>query len=135
MIKNFICFPKDFLNKISIDTENAVLKDRPNFPRWITANDPKKVHKKCKNFSKLFSSKCSFGEVESSFKAPLIFFQQPAELFPLDFQKLTNCNFSKRFSPVSFHWNWESSFDISATFFSRIAQKICTVSKKEKKKL
>ena len=106
MIKNFICFPKDFLNKISIDTENAVLKDRPNFPRWITANDSKKTNKRCKNFSKFFSSKCSIGEVESSLKALLTFYRQLAEIFLLDFPtKVTNCKFAekKNFHPkVSF---------------------------------
>ena len=132
-MKNFIRFPKQFfLQNDFIDTKKAVLTGRPKFSGSFTGNDRKKFHKKCKNFSKLFSSKCSYGEVESSLKAPLTFFRQPAELFPLDIQKITNCMSSKRFSSESFYWNWESSFDTSVTFFSGIAQKFCSVSKKEK---
>ena len=117
MIKNFICFPKFFLNKFSIDTENAVSRGRPNSFRWITGNDQKKVHKRFKKFSKIFSSESSHGEVESSLKAPLTFFGQPAEVFPLDIQKKV-FKFCKRFLPESILWNWESSFDNSAGFFS-----------------
>ena len=61
-----------------------------NFPAQLSEVIEKKVHKKCKNFSKLVSSKCSYGEVESSLKAPLIFFRQPAETFPVDIQKNNN---------------------------------------------
>ena len=46
----------------------------------------KKVHKRCKNFSKNFSSNCSHGEVGSSLKVPLTFFGQPAETIPLEIQ-------------------------------------------------
>ena len=91
MMKTFICFPKQFfLHNDFIDAKKAVLKGRPKFSRSITGNDRKKVHKKCKNVSKLFSSKCSYGEVESSLQAPLTFFGQPAESFPLDIQKNNN---------------------------------------------
>ena len=73
MIKNFLCFPKQFFfKKLTIDTENAVSTGRPNFYCSITRNDPKKVNKMQKIF-KVFSSNCSHGEVESSLKAPLTF--------------------------------------------------------------
>ena len=117
MIKNFICFPKDFLNKISIDTENAVLKGRPNFFRGITANDPKIFQKKCKNFSEIISSKFSYGEVESSLKAPLIFFDSQPHFFRSIFKNITICQFYKTFSPESFLWKWESSSDEDAEIF------------------
>ena len=86
----------------------------------ITRNDPKKVNERC-NFSwKRISSKCSHGEGESSLKAPLTFFRQLAEIFLLDFQtKVTNWNFcrEKNFSPESFFWKWECSFDKDAEIF------------------
>ena len=87
--KKFHLFPKTiyFSKIVSIDTEKAVLTGRPNFYCSNTRNDPKKVNKRCKNFSKIFSSKCSYGEVESSLKAPLNFFRQPAEFFRLIFKK------------------------------------------------
>ena len=57
------------------------------FPAQLPEMIRKKVHKSCKNFSKVFSSKNSHGEVESSLKASLTFFGQLAENFPLDIQK------------------------------------------------
>ena len=94
----------------------------------------KKVHKSCTNFSKIFSSKSSHGDVESSMKAPLIFFRQPAELFPLDFQKTLVCKFSQRISPEKFHWNWESTFWQLRYLFCKIWSKLSVrVQKGEKK--
>ena len=131
-LKTSFVFQKFFWTKFSIDKKNAVLRGQLNFSRWITAKHPKKDHKKCKSFSKLFSSNCSHGEVGRSLKAPLTFFGQPAETFPLDFQKITICNFSKRFSPGNFHWNWESSFDISDTFFENRSKILLSVQKWKK---
>ena len=113
--KNYLFSETVFFSKtIFLKTKNAVLTGRPNVCCSNTRNDPKKVNKRFKFFRKKFSSKCSHGEVESNLKAPLTFFRQPAEFFPLDIQKKTNSNFSKRFSPEIFLWNWESSFDEDA---------------------
>ena len=92
----------------------------------------KKVHKRCKNFSKTFSSICSHGEAESRWEGLLTFFGHPAENFPLDIQKKTTFRFSKTFSPESFHWNWESSFDNSATFLRELVKKIAQCPKMNK---
>ena len=103
MMKNFICFSKQFfLQNDFLDTKNAVLTGRPSFPAQLLEIIRTKVHKRCKNFSKIFSSKSSLGGVGSSFKAPLTFYQQLAEIFLLDFQtKVTKCKFcrGKNFSP------------------------------------
>ena len=89
--EKFQLFSKtDFFQNDSIDTKNAVLTGRPNFSCSITGNDLKKSPKKCKNFSKKFSSKSSQGEVESSLKATLTCFGQPAKNFPLGVQKNNN---------------------------------------------
>ena len=61
-----------------------------------------KVYKRCKNFSKRFSSKCSHGEVENSLDAQLTFFGQPAESFPLDIRKKQFVSFAKNFHPKVF---------------------------------
>ena len=95
----------------------------------------KKVHKRCKSFSKRISPNCSHGEVESSLKAPLTFFGQPAEIFLLEIQEKNNLRFCKRLAPESLHWNWESSFDNSATFYSENWSKKSLSVQKWKKKL
>ena len=66
-------------------------------------------------------------------ESPADFFSdsQP-KVFRSIFKKRTFCKFCKKISPESFHWNWESSFDISATFFARVGQKNRSVSKNEK---
>ena len=82
---------------------NAVLTVRQNFPAPLPEIIWKNVHNRCKNFSKKFSSKSPHGYVESSMKAPLTFFGQPAESFPLDIQKKQFVSFAKNFHPkVSF---------------------------------
>ena len=58
-----------------------------DFPAQLPEMIWKKVHKRCKNFSKIFSSKVSHGDIESRLKAPLTFSGQPAKLFPLDIQE------------------------------------------------
>ena len=105
------------------------------FPAQLPEMIRKKVHKRCKNFSKVFSSKSSHGYVESSLKAPprWFFSDSQRKVFRSIFKKSTICKFCKKLSPESFHWNWESSFDNSATFFARICQKNRSVSKNEKK--
>ena len=90
--EKFHLFSKNFLNKFSIDTENAVSRGRPNFSRSITGNDPKKGPQKMQKlfksfFFKKFPWRCR-KQLESP--APLIFFGQPAESFPLDIQKKHN---------------------------------------------
>ena len=86
--KNLLCFPKLFFFKKRFDRHWECSFDRPAKLYLLTYwNWSEKVHKKCKNFSNFFSSKCSNGEVESSLKAPLTFFRLPAELSPLDIQK------------------------------------------------
>ena len=103
------------------------------FPAQLREMIWKNVHKSCKNFSKLFSSESSHGDVESSMKARRTFFGEPAESFPLDIQTKTICKFCKKLSPESFHWNWEFSFDNSATFLARIGQKNSLCPKMKKK--
>ena len=133
MIKNSISFPKQFFFQNDfIDTKNAVLTGRPNFSQSITGNDLKKGPQKMQKFFKVIYFKMFFWRGRKQLESPDDFFRQAAEIFPLDIQKILICKFSKGFSPESFYWNWESSFDNSATFFSRNAQKIYTVSKKEK---
>ena len=132
--EKFHLFSRNFFFRNGfIDTKNAVLTGRPNFSCSITGNDLKKSPQKMQKLSKKVSSKCSQGEVESSLKAPLTFFGQPDEIFAPEIQEKTNCRFCKRLAPESIHWNWESSFDNSVTFFARIGQKNCSVSKNEKK--
>ena len=92
-----------FSKNVSIDTENAVLADRPNFSSSITGIDPKTVHKRCKLFPEIFSSKCSYGVVQSTLKVPLTFLRQPGEIFTLDIRKKHIESFPKDFHPkVSF---------------------------------
>ena len=114
---------------------NADLTGRLNFSCSITGNDPKKGPQKLqKLFKNVFFKKFPWRR-RKQHESPAYFFRQPAELFPLDFQKLLVCKFSKRVSPEKFHWNWESSFDNSATFFARIGQKKSLSVQKWKKKL
>ena len=130
-MKNFICFPKQFfLQNDFIDTKNAVLTGGPNFSCSITGNYPIKSPQKMQKLSKLFSSNCSHGEVESPAD---FFFERQPNIFCSIFKKTTLCKFCKKLSPESFHWNRESSFDNPATFFARFGQKNRSVSKKEKK--
>ena len=91
IMKNFICFPNQFfLQNEFIDTKNAVLTGRRTLPAQLSEMIRKKIHRRCKNFSKKFSSNCSHGEVKSSLKAPLTFSGQPAENFPLEVQEKNN---------------------------------------------
>ena len=80
-----VLFQNDF-----IDTKNAVLTGRSNFSCSITGNDLKKSPQKVQKLFKKFSSRSYQGEVESSLKATLTFFGQPAELFPLEIQENNN---------------------------------------------
>ena len=132
-MKIFICFPKEFfLQNDFIDTMNAILTVRqrfflPNYWKWS-----KKSPQKMQKLFEKFSWNCSHGEVKSSLKAPLTFLDSQAKYFRSKFKKITICRFCKRLAPKSLHWNWESNFDNSATFFARIGQKKCSVSKNEK---
>ena len=88
LMKTFIYFPKlFFLQNDFTDTKIAVLTGRPNFSCSITGNDPKKSPQKMQKLFKIFPPNCSYGEVESSLKAPLTFFGQPQESVLLDIQK------------------------------------------------
>ena len=132
MMKSFIFFLKDFFFKMILWIQwMQFWQSDKGFSCPITGNDPKKVHKRCKNYSKKFSWNCSHGEVESSLKAPLTFLNSQPKYFRSKFKKITICRFCKRLAPKSLHWNWESSFDNSATFFARIGQKNCSVSKND----
>ena len=94
---------------------------------------PKKVHKRCKNFSKTFSSTCSHGEVASILQDPLTFYGQPAESFPLDIKKKQSVSFAKNFHP-KFSIETENPVSTNPLAFSaRIGQNDCSESKKEKK--
>ena len=90
MIKNFICFPKQFFFKTRFYRYVEWSFDRPaklfllNYQNWS-----EKSLQKCKNFSNFFSAKCSYGELESSLKAPLTSFST------------TGRNFSARFSKIN----------------------------------
>ena len=121
MIKIFICFPKQFFFKKCFYRYGECSFDRPpKFYCSITRNDRKKVNKRCNFFWKTIFSKCFHMEVENSLKAPLTFFRKLAEFFLLDFQtKVTNWNFcrEKNFSPQSFFWNRECSFNEDAEIF------------------
>ena len=124
MIKNFICFPKQFFFKKYFYRHGEYSFDRPaNFFPFKYRNWSEKSRQKSKTFSKHFSAICSYGELESSLKARWLLSRQAAEIFPLDFRKKTFCKFSKWFSPESFHWNWESGFDNSAKFCCKFRSK------------
>ena len=104
MIKNFICSQTQFFFKKCFYRYGECSFDRPaKFYCSITRNDPKKVNERCKFSWKIFSSKCSYGEVESSLKAPPIFFRQPADFSRSIFKKEWFVSFLKDFHPeVSF---------------------------------
>ena len=133
--ENFHLFSKTvfFSQNDCIDTKNAVLTGRLNFPAQLPELIRKKSTKSAKTFQNFFSSKCSNGEVESSLKDPLTFFDSQLNFFCSIFKKITICKFCKKLSPEGFHWNRESTFDNPATFFARFGQKNRSVSKKEKK--
>ena len=82
LISKTVLFENDF-----IDTKNAVLTGRPNFSCSITGNDLKKSPQKVQKLFKKFSSRSYQGDVESSLKATLTFFGQPAEIFSLEIQE------------------------------------------------
>ena len=89
--KNFNCFREQFFFKKHFHWYEECSFDRPtklfllNYRKWS-----EKVHKRFKNFSKIFSSESSHGEVESRWESLLTFFGQPGENFPLDIQKKNN---------------------------------------------
>ena len=90
----------------------------------------KKVHKKCKNFSKVFFSKCSYGEVESSLKAPLIFLHSRPKFFRSLFKKKF-LGFARDFHPkVSLET--ENPILAPPPIFFRESVKKSVVSKNEK---
>ena len=131
-MKNFNCFPKQFFFQNDfIDTKNAVLRGRPNFSCSITGIDLKKSRQKMQKLFKSLFFKMFLWRSRKQLESLADFFQQPAELFPIDIQKITVCEFSKRFSPETFYWNWESICDNSATFLRKLVKKIA-VSKNEK---
>ena len=67
-----------------------------SFPAQLPEIIRKKVHKRCKNFSKLFSSNCSHGEVES----PADFFSRASRTFSARYsKKLQFVSFAKNFHP------------------------------------
>ena len=93
----------------------------------------KKVHKSCTNFSKIFSSKSSHGDVESSMKAPLIFFGNQPNFSRSIVKKHWFASFLKEFHPKNSIETENPLFDNSATFFARFGQNYRSESKKEKK--
>ena len=68
-----------------------------------------------KLFKIIFSKKFLWRGREQ-LESPAHIFWQPAEFFPLDFQKITVCKVSNRISPEKFPWNWESSLTTSLVF-------------------
>ena len=110
--------------------------DRPAkiFCCSITGNDPKKSPQKLhKLFKNIFIKKFPWRR-RKQHESPAYFFRQPAELFPLDFQKTLVCKFSQRISPEKFHWNWESTFWQLRYLFCKIWSKLSVrVQKGEKK--
>ena len=72
MTKNFICFPKQFIFKKRFYRYVESSFDRPaklfllNYQNWS-----EKSRQKWNYFSNFFSAKYSYGELESSLKAPL----------------------------------------------------------------
>ena len=135
-MKTFICFPKQFfLQNDFIDTMNAVLTGRPNFSCSITGNDLKQSPQKMqKLFKKNFLQKVTKETLKAAWKPRELFSDSQPKDFYSKFKKITICRLCKRRAPESLHWNWESSFDNSATFFARIGQKNRSVSKMEKKR-
>ena len=91
---------------------------------------PQKLHKLFKKiFFKMFLLRG-----RKQLESPAYFFRQPAELFPLDFQKTLVCKFSKRFSPEKFHWNWESTFwQLRYIFLRKLVKNIGQSPKRRKK--
>ena len=89
MIKNFICFPKQFFFKKCFDRYGESSFDTPaklfllNYRNWS-----EKSRQKCKNFSNFFSAKCSYGELKSSLKAPLTSFSTFGRNFSARFSKI-----------------------------------------------
>ena len=134
-MKTFIRFSKQFfLQKDFIDTKNRVLIGRQkflllNYWKW-SKKSPQKLHKLFKN---IFIKKFPWRR-RKQHESPAYFFRQPAELFPLDFQKTLVCKFSQRISPEKFHWNWESTFWQLRYLFCKIWSKLSVrVQKGEKK--
>ena len=135
MMKNFICFPKEIFFSKWFHRYDEFSFDRPaklflpNYWKW----SEKRSTKDAKIFEKVFSKKFLWRGREQ-LESPAHIFWQPAEFFPLDFQKITVCKVSNRISPEKFPWNWESSLTTSLVF-SENWSKISLSVQKGKKKL
>ena len=106
-----------------------------NFSCPITVNDPKKSPKKMQKLFEKFFVKLFPWRARKQLESPADFFRTASRNNSArNSRKRSICRFCKRLAPESLHWNWESSFDNSATFFARFGQKKCSVSKNEKKK-
>ena len=107
--------------------------DRPakifllNYRKWS-----KKSPQKMQKLFKIIFFKMFLWRGRKQLESPACFFRQPAELFQLDFQKITVCKFSKRISRENFHWNWESSLTTPLVFFRELVKNIAQCPKKKK---
>ena len=117
-MKNFICFPKEFFSKWFYRYEECSF-DRPaklfllNYRKW----SEKKSTKNAKTFQKICFKKLprrSRKQLESHVD---LFRTASRNNSARNSRKRSICRFCKRLAPESLHWNWESSFDNSATFF------------------
>ena len=107
--------------------------DRPakfsllNFRKWS-----KKSPQKMQKLFKIIFFKKVLWRGREQLESPAQFFRQPAELFPIDFQKITVCKFSNRISPEKFPWNWESSLTTPLVFSENWSKISLTVQKGKK---
>ena len=93
----------------------------------------KKVHKSCKNFSKMFSSKSSHGDVESSMKAPLIFFGNQPNFFRSIFKNYWFVSFLKEFHPKNSIETENPVLTTPLLFLPELVKKIAQCPKMKKK--
>ena len=130
-MKNFICFPKQFfLQNDFIDTKNAVLTGGPNFSCSITGNYPIKSPQKMQKLSKLFSSNCSHGEVES----PADFFSRGSRIFSARYsKKLHFVSFAKNFHPTASIETENPVLTTRLLFLRDLVKKIAQCPKRKKK--
>ena len=101
-----------------------------NYRKWSI----KKIHKRCKKFSKIFSAKNSHGELESSFKAPLTSFSTASRIISARYsEKKHFISFLKDFHPKVSVETENPVLTTPLNFVSNFGQKNCPVSKNEKK--
>ena len=133
--ENFHLFSKTVFSSKWFYRYDECSFDRPaklfllNYRKW----SEKRSTKTAKTFQKYFLQKVPKETLKAAWKPRELFSDSQPKNFHSKFKKITICRLCKRLASESVHWNWESSFDNSATFFARIGQKNRSVSKNEKK--